>query len=199
MKSRNPEPPDHGLWDDVRRTITPLRKSRATSGAGRAPGLPPGGALAHVPHGQRPPQPQALPRDVLRSAVPPPLAALDRRMAQKLSRGQLEPDARLDLHGDGLEVARMKLFHFIETQRRSGSRLLLVITGKGASPFARHTLHGVGYFHAPEREGRLRREVPNWLHESHFRDHVSGFQPAHPRHGGGGAYYVRLRRRPELP
>jgi DNA-nicking Smr family endonuclease len=23
---------------------------------------------------------------------------------------------------------------------------------------------------------------------------VSGFQPAHPKHGGGGAFYVKLRR-----
>jgi DNA-nicking Smr family endonuclease len=32
------------------------------------------------------------------------------------------------------------------------------------------------------------------MHEPEFRRHVSGFQPAHPKHGGGGAYYVRLRR-----
>lgn len=128
---------------------------------------------------------------------PPPLAAFDRRTAQKLSRGQVEPDARIDLHGHGLEVARMQLYHFLERERRNGSRLVLVITGKGASPFARHTLHGTGFFHAPEREGRLRREVPVWLNEHVFREHVSGLQPAHPRHGGGGAFYLRLRRLPE--
>lgn len=203
MKGRQTEPPDHGLWDEVRRTITPLRQPRASTALGhvlgRAPGQGTSAAAARSAHGQHLPQPPAVHRDMRRPAVPPPLAALDRRLAQRLSRGQLEPDARLDLHGDGLEVARMKLFHFIEAQRRAGSRLILVITGKGASPFARHTLHGVGFFHAPEREGRLRREVPNWLHEVHFRDHVSGFQPAHPRHGGGGAYYLRLRRTPQHP
>ncbi len=75
-----------------------------------------------------------------------------------------------------------------------GQRLVLVITGKGASPFARHTLHGAEHFHAPEREGRLRRLLTEWLHEAEFRAHVSGFQPAHPKHGGGGAFYVKLRR-----
>ena len=45
-----------------------------------------------------------------------------------------------------------------------------------------------------ERLGRLRRLVLEWLNEPEFRTHVSGFQPAHPRHGGGGALYVRLRR-----
>ena len=36
--------------------------------------------------------------------------------------------------------------------------------------------------------------LPEWLHEPEFRAHVSGFQPAHPKHGGGGAFYVKLRR-----
>jgi DNA-nicking Smr family endonuclease len=69
-----------------------------------------------------------------------------------------------------------------------------VITGKGSSPFARHTLHGHSHFHTPEREGKLRREVPMWFHDVEFRKHIIGFQPAHPRHGGGGAFYVKLRR-----
>jgi DNA-nicking Smr family endonuclease len=125
---------------------------------------------------------------------PPPLAAFDRRTAQRLSRGQLEPESRIDLHGLSAELARLQLLHFFESQRLAGHRFVLVITGKGASPFGRHTLHGKDYFHAPEREGRLRRDVPSWLEDAAFRRHVAGFQPAHPRHGGGGAFYVRLRR-----
>ncbi len=119
---------------------------------------------------------------------------MDRRTAQRLGRGQIEPEARLDLHGEGVETARMKLLHFLSGQRHQGARFVLVITGKGASPFARHTLHGTSHFHTPEREGRLRREVPLWLHEESFRLHAVGFQPAHPKHGGGGAFYVRLRK-----
>jgi DNA-nicking Smr family endonuclease len=70
-----------------------------------------------------------------------------------------------------------------------------VITGKGASPFTQHTLHGADHYHAPERQGRLRRLAPEWFHEREFRQHIAGFQPAHPRHGGGGAFYVRLRKK----
>ncbi len=181
------DPHDHALWDEVKRTITPLKVPR--------PGPPQHAPARSVPAAQG----AAERRDMFHHAPslpasPPPLAAFDRRTAQRLSRGQLEPDARLDLHGHGVEVARMQLYHFVENQRRQGARLVLVITGKGASPFARHTLHGTGFFHSPEREGRLRREVPHWLHEHVFREHVTGFQPAHPRHGGGGAFYLRLRR-----
>ena len=88
----------------------------------------------------------------------------------------------------------LQVLHFLAQRRQRGERIVLVITGKGASPLARHTLHGLTHFHTPEREGKLRREVPLWFHEAQFRIHIVGFQPAHPRHGGGGAFYVRLRK-----
>jgi DNA-nicking Smr family endonuclease len=187
--------PDHGLWDDVRRTIMPLKGVKPTDAD----------AALHQSHGA--PKLVAGPpitlkrtlRDTTANHAPPPLAAFDRRTAQKLSRGKSEPDARMDLHGEGIETARVKLYHFLAAQRQQGARMVLVITGKGASPFARHTLHGLTHFQSPEREGRLRREVPHWLNEHMFRVHVIGFQPAHPRHGGGGAFYVRLRRAGDDP
>jgi DNA-nicking Smr family endonuclease len=119
---------------------------------------------------------------------------LDRRTEQKMVRGKVEPEARIDLHGEGLAMARLKLQKFLSARQAAGDRLVLVITGKGSSPFSRHTLHGRDAFHAPEREGRIRKEAQTWLHEAEFRQLVAGFQPAHPRHGGGGAIYVRLRR-----
>ena len=108
--------------------------------------------------------------------------------------GRVEIENRIDLHGTGIERSRERLLNFLVTSRAHGLRLVLVITGKGASPFARHTLHGADHYHAPERQGRLRRLVPDWFHEGVFREHIAGFQPAHPRHGGGGAFYVKLRK-----
>jgi DNA-nicking Smr family endonuclease len=180
--------PDHGLWEDVAKGITPLKskfriKPKLLNSVARA------APLATTNYNPRP-----LPIAPRLAHAPPPLASFDRRTAQKLSRGQGEPEAVIDLHGDGLEAGRMKLLHFLMQQQHRGTRLVLVITGKGASPYARHTLHGMTHFNTPEREGRLRREVPEWLHEAQFRAHVVGFQPAHPKHGGGGAFYVRLRR-----
>ena len=193
MIRKFPIPDDHGLWDEVKRTIAPLNlkfqqsknrleKSGSDKLLSSASHPTPSNGLAAF-----------MPKPVGHHRVPP-LASFDRRLAQKLSRGQLEPEARLDLHGDGVETARMKLLHFLASQHHQGIRLVLVITGKGASPFSGHTLHGVKHFHAPEREGRLRRELTNWLHEEIFRLHVIGYQPSHPRHGGGGAFYLRLRR-----
>jgi len=118
---------------------------------------------------------------------------LDRRQQQRLLRGKVEIDARLDLHGETMESARLKLLQFLLASAKQGNRTVLVITGKGSSQFTRHTLHGRRYHHSDSRNGRLRNALPDWLHEAEFRSLVSGFQPAHPKHGGGGAVYIKLR------
>lgn len=177
---------DFELWTEVAKSVKPLRSKAGPKHTPR-PNHP---RLPHAPVVSAPhihvPRPSP--------SHPPPLTGFDRRTAQKLARGQVDIEARLDLHGVGLELARVRLMGFLRAAQGQGFRLVLVITGKGESPFARHTLHGIDHFHSPERQGRLRRAVPDWLHEAEFRMLVSGFQPAHPRHGGGGAFYVKLRR-----
>jgi DNA-nicking Smr family endonuclease len=175
---------DQHLWDDIRMHVRPLRARPVV--AGKHTGM----AKLALHHEM----PRNLSVPVHTHAAPPPLSGFDRRTAQKLSRGQLEPDSRLDLHGQTVAAARQNLHHFLRTRQQRGDRLVLVITGKGASPYAGHTLHGHRVIDSPEREGKLRRELPLWLQEEAFRVHVIGYQPAHPRHGGGGAFYVRLRR-----
>jgi DNA-nicking Smr family endonuclease len=187
MTRKPVQAPDHALWDEVKRSVKPLGRVVAAKAILAKLGKPAEITMALPSH-------TVAPKRRPNTAVPPPLSQMDRRTAQRLNRGQIEPEARLDLHGEGVETARMKLLHFLGLERHRGARFVLVITGKGASPYARHTLHGTSHFHTPEREGRLRREVPLWLHEESFRLHAVGFQPAHPRHGGGGAFYVRLRK-----
>lgn len=183
MSRKSYRTPDHHLWEEVADSIRPAaRRTRRIEAAPPAP----------EPARQPPP---ASPAPKPARPGPPPITGLDRRTERRLARGTVEIDARIDLHGTGLEMARVRLRHFVMQARVQGHRTVLVITGKGASPFGFHTLHGTGHFHAPERLGKLRRMVPEWLHEPEFREHVVGFQPAHPRHGGGGAFYVKIRRR----
>jgi DNA-nicking Smr family endonuclease len=125
---------------------------------------------------------------------PPVLPVLDRRTRQRLLRGQVEIEARLDLHGETAITAPHVLSAFLKRARDRGFRTVLVVTGKGSSDYVRHTLHSADHWHAPERHGLLRRSFPEWIASPSLRDVVSGYQPAHPRHGGGGAWYVRLRR-----
>jgi DNA-nicking Smr family endonuclease len=53
-------------------------------------------------------------------------------------------------------------------------RLVLVITWKG---------------------GVLRPHLPMWLNSPELQDLVIGLRQAHPKHGGGGAFYVALQKR----
>jgi len=184
------KPPDYELWLEATKTVKPLR-ARARSAAARPVPKP----LAAAPV-RKPVNLPSAPHVHLPSPhkPPPQITGLDRRTTQKLTRGQVEIERRLDLHGTGIEMARINLLGFLRDAQAMGTRNVLVITGKGDSPYSRHTLHGSGHFHAPERAGRLRRLVTEWFHEPEFRSLVAGFQPAHPKHGGGGAYYVRVRR-----
>lgn len=180
------EVPDYDLWDEVKRSVHALTQQKTAKPLVRSkPGQDPGSNPQII---------SGLPKLKKAATQAPPIVALDRRTAQRLGRGQLEPESRIDLHGETLDTARHQLLHFLAQRRQCGEKIVLVITGKGASPLARHTLHGLTHFHTPEREGKLRREVPLWFHEAQFRIHIVGFQPAHPRHGGGGAFYVRLRK-----
>jgi len=106
-------------------------------------------------------------------------AGLDKRNAQRLKRGQLRPEARVDLHGMIQIEAHAALNDFIAESHMAGLRNVLVITGKGSV-----------------REGGvLRRMVPRWLNQPPLRSMVVAIQQATPRDGGGGAYYLLLRRR----
>jgi DNA-nicking Smr family endonuclease len=182
------EPPDYELWLETTRTVKPLRsrpRTTALKPSGKSPVPRRPIILPSVPHVHLP-SPLHKP--------PPQITGLDRRTTQRLTRGQVVIERRFDLHGNGIEMARINLLGFLRDAQAMGARNVLIITGKGDSPFSRHTLHGAGHFHAPERAGRLRKLVTEWFHEAEFRSLVAGFQPAHPKHGGGGAYYVRIRR-----
>lgn len=141
------------------------------------------------------PMPVRPPARFVLTPSAPPLNSLDRRTSQRLARGQIEAEARLDLHGMRQEEAHSALLGFLARTRAQGLRCVLVITGKGESPFARHILHSTRYHDAPEHSGVLRGLLPQWLGEAEARLLVAGFQPAHPRHGGGGAFYIWLRKR----
>ena len=185
------KPPDFDLWLETARNIKPLRHRAARHAPASVVAAKPTVSvkkLVSLPSAPHVHVPSPLHK------APPQITGLDRRTTQRLTRGQVEIERRLDLHGTGIEMARVNLLGFLRDAQAMGARNVLVITGKGDSPFSRHTLHGAGHFHAPERAGRLRRLVTEWFHESEFRSLVAGFQPAHPKHGGGGAYYVRVRR-----
>jgi DNA-nicking Smr family endonuclease len=169
---------EHELWVGITRSIKPLRRQPTKPKLSKT--LP---AAEPV---QKPPTPPkiAIAKPNFPPARPaPPLAPVNRRTKQKLARGTEAIDARIDLHGMTQAEAQHALIRFLRAAQRDGAKFVLVITGKG------RTRTG-----AEAESGVLRREVPRWLKLKEFRNYVVGIEPAHNRHGGEGALYVRLRR-----
>ncbi|MEQ8604914.1 MAG: Smr/MutS family protein [Marivibrio sp.] len=111
--------------------------------------------------------------------APPDLApgrtpGLDRRSAERLRRGKLPIDGRLDLHGMSREAAHAAVEAFVLRAHATGKRCVIVVTGKG--------------------RGILKESAPHWLNLPPLRDKIIAIETCRPEHGGDGALYVLLRR-----
>ena len=166
------------LWTEVARSVARRRGAILPTPSG--PVRP--GRAPHPPAAQAEP---SSPR--LAKTPPPPLAPIERRLKRELQRGRAEIDAALDLHGLTQAEAHQALRGFLRHSQARGARLVIVVTGKGGGPFDEP---GTG------ERGVLRRVTPHWLREADLRSVVLGFEEAGRAHGGAGALYVRLRRRP---
>ena len=163
---------DRVLWNLVARSTKPLKGRQAVD----VPELEPismeeamdAAAPARVPAASPPARPKQLVSH-----------SLDKPTRDKLAKGRLPIEGRVDLHGMNQEQAYSLLLSFLQRAHAGGVRYVLVITGKGSSSAG---------------EGVLRRAVPAWLSTAPFRPLVSSHDHAARSHGGAGALFVRLRR-----
>ena len=112
---------------------------------------------------------------------------MDKKAFAQMKRGKLRPEGKLDLHGMTLDRAHPALTRFILSAQAQGKRLVLIVTGKGKDRDEGGPI--------PVRLGVLRHQVPQWLSVPPLSSAVLQVSAAHNRHGGGGAYYVYLRKR----
>lgn len=123
--------------------------------------------IPEKPAPKRPPHPWLGPEDI------------EPRRKHRIAREREEIGGRIDLHGMDQMRAKAALESFVLGAWNRGDRAVLVITGKGA-----------------QGDGVLRRRLPDWLSEPPIRPLVAGFSHADRHHGGEGAYYIALKRRP---
>ncbi len=190
MTRRKLRPEERELWQKVAHSTTPLPQ-----------------ALRRVVESTKPevsrkpePEPMNLPKAFgIGTKRPPPNAqittpqpslrtkpSMDKKTFGKMRRGKLVPEARIDLHGMTLDQAHPALTRFVLTSYSRGFRLVLVITGKGQ--------HDDPHDPMPRQRGILKRQVPMWLKMAPLNTAVLDVSEAHIRHGGGGAFYVYLRK-----
>ncbi|WP_045388430.1 Smr/MutS family protein [Falsirhodobacter sp. alg1] len=195
-RRRTLRPEEEELWAAVARTAQAMHPAQRTAAPVPPPTKPDTPSVAVAP--QPPVAPfrvgarstPARPHDVsptLREQIAAYPLKMDARQFARMSRGRLAPEARIDLHGMTLAEAHPELMHFILDAHRQGMRLVLVITGKGKMRDDGGPI--------PTRTGVLRHQVPQWLRLPPLGVLVQQVAEAHLKHGGGGAYYVYLRRR----
>ena len=103
---------------------------------------------------------------------------VQRRVMQRLRRGQYKPKADLDLHGHTLRNANWELKSFLRDCQQRRIHCVRIVHGKG-----RGSRYGVPV---------IKTAVDQWLRR---RDDVLAFSSAPSFDGGTGAVYVLLRKR----
>ena len=184
MAPPTPEDDDDALWRSVSDGIEPLKSQRKRAPAPR-PESPPTAAKPIPKIEQTRPAPVKATPPPAKPAALPPLekgrpTGVDKRTAQRLKRGKLDVEARLDLHGLTQAEAHRRLDHFLAEAYDTGIRTAIIITGKG-----RDSEHG----------GILRQMVPRWLNQPPNRGRVVAISEAQPKDGGTGALYVRVKKK----
>ncbi len=178
MPPRRLGPDEAALWARVAAGVRPL----------------PGRVRPVVPPAPRPirevePPPAPPPRRApAANGIAVDAATLDGGWDRKVRSGRLAPDLTVDLHGYTSDRAHALLTRMVVEAAGSGARVLLVITGKGARE------SDDGDHHADRPRGVIRASLRDWLQGAELRPYIAALRPAHPRHGGGGAWYVILRR-----
>ncbi|MEP1612892.1 MAG: Smr/MutS family protein [Roseobacter sp.] len=199
MTRRRLKPEEMELWRQVAEKADPLERPQTFDPGAYAPKV--NSQKPALPqkisprefnlHGKAPPKPAARKTNL---DLMPPLAhqlhqtpvEMDKKTFAKMNRGKLIPEGRIDLHGMTMDRAHGALSRFIMTAHSNGKRLVLVITGKGKLRDDEGPI--------PVQFGVLRHQVPQWLKTAPLSSVVMQINQAHIRHGGGGAYYVYLRR-----
>ena len=105
-----------------------------------------------------------------------------------MSRGQIDIDSTLDLHGMTQEEAKHAIINFIKVANKNNLKIILIITGKGISIENTNTRNTNRY-----ERGVLNKNLPDWLQMPEIRDYVNGYRYANQKHGGEGAYYILLK------
>lgn len=102
---------------------------------------------------------------------------LQHRLLRQFKRGELRPEAQLDLHGQTIAEAGAQLARFLKSIQSMGLRCICVIHGKG--------------HRSAKSRSVLKTQINQWLRDA---PSVLAFSSAQPKDGGTGALYVLLRR-----
>tara|TARA_B100000989_G_scaffold278516_1_gene240367 strand:+ start:29 stop:529 length:501 start_codon:yes stop_codon:yes gene_type:complete len=89
---------------------------------------------------------------------------------------------KIDLHGLTVDEAYQNVLSYLKTSFNKKNLLHIVVTGLGNKP------QGEEFF-----TGKIRKQFPQWLDTEPFQQIVKSYSPCKLKHGGLGAFYIKLR------
>lgn len=183
---RGLSPEEAALWRRDAATVTPLHPKPVaapivtTLQETSAPLPPPKRVKGRMP------SPRVVQTPIATPSRPLTTNGLDSTWDRKLTKGTIDPDVTIDLHGMTLAMAHDRLNGGIAQALAMGARVILLIAGKHR-PHGDHDLRG-------ERRGAIRAKLLDWLAASPHASRIAAVRAAQPRHGGDGAVYIVLRK-----
>ena len=178
---------DHSLWVEVAKSVTPLKTDKQNFADllrddKKSADVKP---LIHDKpkvrlYGLGPAPKIKMPSKFVSQLELGKTVDVDKSTADRLKKGRMAVDAKLDLHGMTQSTAHGALSDFIGRAYDRGHRCVLVVTGKGIWR---------------EGGGVLREQVPRWLNQEPNRAKILSISYATQKDGGSGAIYVLIKRR----
>ncbi len=194
-KTKQDKKQDRDLWENVTRDVTPLKDKNAVHQSKERAGKEKNSDKQNktktaLDTAEKVLFDPKISAGSLKDNNPETPAGIDHRTQQRLKRGKMPIDGRLDLHGKTQNEAYDALMEFIPAAQAAGKRCILIITGKGLPRYGDPSL-----LECSEYVGVLKQKTPYWLNSSPLSRYILDIQPARPNHGGDGAIYVLLRRK----
>ena len=112
--------------------------------------------------------------------------SVDKNLVKKIKKGQIEINAKLDLHGLKISEAKNEVFQFVNNCYDTNKRLLLIITGKGKR---------LGVEAGWKGKGVLKDALPKWLRSHALSKYIIWYGAAQANRGGEGALNIYLKKK----
>ena len=107
------------------------------------------------------------------------IVTLDQQLYKQFKKTSFQ---KVDLHGHTVDEAYQKVYAYLMLNYKKENLFHIVITGLG------NKSQGEEFF-----TGKIRKQFPQWLETESFQQIVKSCSPCKIKHGGLGAFYVKLR------
>ncbi len=122
---------------------------------------------------EKPPNQKLTNKKILKKVI------LDQQLYKQFKNNSFQ---KIDLHGLTVDEAYQKVFSYLKINFKKKNLLHIVITGLG------NKSQGEEFF-----TGKIRKQFPQWLDTEPFQQIVKSYSPCKIKHGGLGAFYIKLR------